>query len=284
LLWQQQEQFGDDAEGFPSVISSTYNRNFECVYVSKGGNLVHRYFDQSSAVWMGGVSFGPGRCTGRPGFLQSNYWAPGYFEVVISTQDGTLSHWRRDNSTDPLPWLQVVVGVDENGNSLSTFGQNVLYCGDSLLQSHFGEAGNFELVVTLKDQTMQHFYRDNDGDEHWYAGPIFGSNVISAPVMIEGPYEEADELTGGNFELCVAVATLAGGSVQHWSRDQSLGEWILREAFGEADDVSDVVGLVQGSFGFDLEVVVVNFAGELVNYRQDSVSKTWTRVAAFGTR
>lgn len=62
----------------------------------------------------------------------------------------------------------------------------------------------------------------------------------------------------GNFELCVAV----GGKVQHWWRaNGSDGLWRNSAMF--AHDVQAVVSLVEGSYGFNLEVIVLRTDNKL---------------------
>lgn len=278
LVWNLAAgQFGANADmaGFPSLLSSTYNRNFECVYVSTAHELVHIYFEQASNQWLGGTNFGPANCRGRAGFIQSNYGMPGNFEVVVATLEGKLSHWTR---TIGLPWWPSS-GKQEWWEA-AEFGQDILFAGPSLIQSRYGVRGNFEMVVTLTDGTMQHFWRDNDGGGVWHEGVMFGENIASPPVMIEGPYGATDENTPGNFELCVAIE---GGGVQHWQRDNVNNTgWHLKATFGQEELISDVVGLVQGSLGFDFEAVAIDFEGELVCYSRNSVTENWETIGGIG--
>jgi hypothetical protein len=132
------------------------------------------------------------------------------------------------------------------------------------VQSHYGNQGNFELVVVLQTQQMQHFWRDNDNGMVWNAGPTFGSNISSPPYMIEGPYGQADENSIGNFELCVA----SQGQVQHWFRNnQSGAEWAWGATFGSSQgSIQQVVALIQGSYGFNLEMVVLLESGQLQHF------------------
>ena len=111
---------------------------------------------------------------------------------------------------------------------------------------------------------MQHWWRDNDHGMTWNQGPTFGSGVSSPPCMIEGQYGASDEHSVGNFELCVAV----GGKVQHWWRANYSDQlWRMSATFGH--DISSVISLVEGSFGFNLEVIVLRTNNQIQHYWRD---------------
>jgi hypothetical protein len=239
-----------DAASCPTLTGTTFNRNFECVYPTGSGRLHHWWLDQNTGKWNDGGIFGPTDTAGVPGFIQGNYGAPGNFEVVVRLSTGRLQHWWRDGGGwHPGP----------------VFAGNVAYSGATLIQSNYGGQGNFELVATLGTGQMQHFWRDNDdGAMPWYAGPVFGSGITSPPVMIQGQYGMATEYGIGNFELCVA----AGGQVQHWWRDNSGSlAWYHSATFGH--DVAAVAGLIESSFGFNLEIVVLRTDRRLQHYWRD---------------
>ncbi len=256
LAWAKAETLGNDVATFPTLTATTYNRNFEFIYLTTGRRLHHRFFDQSANAWKDGPTFGPMDADGTPGFVQSSFGQPGNFEVVVRTESGQLAHWWRTNAA-PWTWAES-----------ARFGTDILLSGPSLVQSHYKKPGNLDLVAVRRDGTMQHFYRDDIGKTGWHAGVTFGAGVGSPPVMIEGQYGAADENAIGNFELCVAV----GGHVEHWWRNNQggaveSGVWSRSAAFGH--DVRCVVALIEGSFGFDLEVVVDRTDGRLQHYWRD---------------
>jgi Papain family cysteine protease len=252
LSWHQASIFGNDAAVCPTLIASTYNRNFETVYLTTSNQLHHWYFDQVQGQWIDGGVFGPTDAYGVPAIIQSNYDAPGNFEVVVRTSDGKLNYWWRENA--PL-W---------HWHDIGRFGSNVAFSGATLVQSHYGQQGNFELVCVLESGEMQHFWRDNDNGMAWNAGDTFGSGVFSTPCMIEGQFGASDEKHVGNFELCVAV----DGAVQHWWRDnQNNTGWQYGATFGH--DVQAVTALVESSFFFDLEVIVLRTDQQLQHYWRD---------------
>jgi hypothetical protein len=250
--WHQASTFGNDAAVCPTLIQTTYNRNFECVYMTDSGQLHHQFFDQSSGRWVDGGIFGPNDVWGVPGFIQGNYGSPGNFEVVVRTRDGMLNHWWRDNGP---PWTW-----HDGGR----FGYGIALSGPTLVQSRYGRNGNLELVAVCHTGELWHFWRDDDHGMVWYPGTCFGNGYASVPVMIEGQYGAADENTVGNFELCVAK----GGRVDHWWRDNHGGMiWRYSTSFGH--DVATVVALVEGSFGFNLEVIVLRNDRLLQHYWRD---------------
>ena len=247
--WVQGSLFGNDAACCPTFTSTTFNRNFESVHLTTGKRLHHWYFDQAGSVWRDGGIFGPTDAAGVPGFIQGNYNAPGNFEVVVRTADQKLNHWCRDGGG----WHDGV-----------RFASGVAFSGPSLLQSHYGAKGNFELVCVLNSGKMQHWWRDNDHGMVWKSSSSFGSGIQSPPCMIEGQYGAASEKNVGNFELCVA----AGGKVQHWWKaNYSDGKWKNSATFGH--DVSSVVALVEGSFSFNLELIVLRTDKKLQHYWRD---------------
>jgi hypothetical protein len=244
--------FAGDAAVCPTLTATTYNRNFECVFLTTGSRLHHWWFDQVAHKWNDGGVFGPTDAAGVPGFIQGNYGAPGNFEVVVRTADGRLEHWWRQNGP-PWTWSKSV-----------RFAQNVAYSGASLIQSSFGNQGDLNLVCVLNTGQMQEWTRDDDHGLTWNAGATFGGNCSSGPCMIEGQYGLNDELGHGNFELCVAV----GGQVQHWWRNNN-GDRAWRQSATFGQNVEAVVSLVEGSFGFNLELIVLRTDRKLQHYWRD---------------
>jgi hypothetical protein len=253
--WHSATEFGSDAADCPTLTATTYNRNFESIHLTTSNRLHHWYFDQSAGSWKDGGVFGPNDADGVPGFMQANYGAPGNLEVVVRTSDGRLNHWWRDNGP---PWAW------HDGGK---FGNNIAHSGATLLQSRYGKTGNFELVCVLNSGRMQHWWRNNDQDSAWHAGDLFADdmNIDSAPCMIEGQYGAVNENSIGNFELCVAKS----GKIQHWWRDNFGGTgWHHSATFGH--DAKKVVSLVEGSYGFNLEVVVLRTDNKLQHYWRDA--------------
>jgi C1A family cysteine protease len=259
LTWHNAGLIGaTGAAACPTLTGTTYTRNFECIYLTTSRRLHHYFFDQGSQKWVDGGIFGPTDATGVPGFIQSNYGAPGNFEVVVRTSDGRLNHWWRTNGA---PWTW-----SDGGR----FGANIALSGASLVQTQYGNQGNLELVAVLATGQMQHWWRNDDSGNVWAASATFGSGVTSPPCMIEGQYGASDENHPGNFELCVAV----GGQIQHWWRDnQGNQQWQMSATFGSGlggnVTIRSVVALVEGSYGFNLEVVALRSDNQLQHFWRD---------------
>ncbi|HLI56828.1 MAG TPA: C1 family peptidase [Actinomycetota bacterium] len=245
LPWAKAEVLGADVGPWtPTLTGTTYNRNFECVYPTIGGQLRHWWFDQSSQKWNEGETFGSG-VAAPVGFVESSY-GPGNFEVVYCTASGQLQHYWRDNAF--------------NWHAGPVFASGVRTMGPSLIQSSWG---NLELVATLANGEMQHWWRHDNADWSWVASTSFGAGVQSPPVLIQGEYGMPNEYGNGNFELCVAMPD---GTVQHWWRDNQDPKlpWYHSATFGSG--VQSVVALLEGSFGFNLEVIVIRTDGNLQHY------------------
>ncbi|GAB63585.1 MAG: peptidase C1A [Candidatus Jettenia sp.] len=260
------DTFHDDALDCPAVIQSTFNRNYEVIYRSSSGRLRHVYYDQNAGWWFDATNdqtFGPSNPVGIPGFIQSTRGAPGDFEVVVLKLNGELEHWTKHNSA---PWTQ----RPGTWYSREQFGAEIRFAGPALVQSHAGIAseleadkGDLHYVCTGGDGFMHHFIRLTGG--RWKPFLKFGSNITSAPCMIEGQFDAKDELAPGNFELCVA----ANGQIEHWWHRQLPGQtWNRSAVFGA--DVRRVVGLLEGSFGFNLELIAERNDGRYQHYWRDS--------------
>ena len=261
LPWHQAEVLGNDVGDILTFTQTTYNRNFETVYPTTASQLHHWYFDQNAQKWNEGPVFGPSDVAGPVGFVESSY-GPGNFEVVAHRRTDQLEHWWRDNAFN---WHQ---GPD--------FGSGIAAMGPTLIQSTWG---NLELVAVLADGQLQHWWRNDAGNMGWNAGAIFGAGISasSPPCMIQGQFGMANEYGTGNFELCVA---LPNGTVQHWWRNnQAQGfPWALGATFGSG--VRCVVALLESSFGFNLELIVLRDDNMLQHYWR--MGGTWFPGAVIG--
>jgi hypothetical protein len=272
LQWNVAETQGDDCYASPCVQGTTYNRNFEYVYETTsqgatGCRLHHRYFNQASSTWVDGGLFGPqtpADTEGLAGFIQSDYGAPGNFEVVVRAGAGILEHWWRNNG-GPMTWAES-----------AAFGSGVVLSAAALVQRF--DRG-LDVICVTPDRQMQRYWRPDAGAA-WQASEAFGSNVSSPPVMIQGQYGAADETVPGNCELCVAV----GGAIQHWwkvSPQNPASTWAMSTTFGE--NVQQVLGLIQSSFGFDLEVIALLNDGTLQHFWRYSSDLSWHAGPIFGS-
>ena len=269
LQWAVAETQGNDCAACPAVTGTTYNRNFEMVYPTTGNRLHHRYFVQSSGTWQDGPIFGPTNVVGIPGFIQADYatvgqgesgiGAPGDFEVVVMISTGQLQNWWRNEANNS--WVQG-----------QTFHTGVAHAGAGLVQRW--DRG-LDYVHANTDGTMQRCTRPPNSTS-WTACEKFGANVKSAPVMIRSQFGAATESTPGNYELCVAV----NGAIQHWwTAGEQAANWANSATFGS--NVAAVHGLIESSFGFDLEVIALLNDGSLQHFWRDGAG--WHAGPVFGS-
>jgi C1A family cysteine protease len=265
LQWAVAETQGNDCAASPAVTGTTYNRNFEMVYRTTGNQLHHRWFDQASSTWGNGPVFGPTNVAGIPGFIQSDYGAPGNFELVVLLATGSLQHWWRNEANGQ--W-----------QASATFGDNIALSAPTLVQRW--DRG-LDVICVNNDGTMQRYWRNDPQGMNWAAFEKFGSNVSSAPVMIRSQYGATNETTPGNYELCVAV----NGEIQHWwTAGEQTAHWANSATFGTnvaGQQVKEVLGLIESSFGFDLEVVAMLTDGSLQHFWRDGAG--WHAGPVFGS-
>jgi hypothetical protein len=276
LQWALAETLENDCASNPAVTGTTYNRNFEMVYRTTANRLHHRYFDQSSGKWFDSPIFGPTNVAGSPGFIQSDFGSlaqpektsgpAGNFEVVVLLEGGVLAHWWRDNSVAAMPWAQS-----------ATFGSNIKLSGPSLVQRF--DRG-LDVICVNNDGSMQRYWRDDAHNLGWAAAEKFGSGVNSPPVMIRSQFGETDETVAGNYELCVAV----NGSIEHWwTGGNSAANWQKSATFGTnqpGKTIQQVLGLIESSFGFDLEVIALLSDGSVQHFWR---SGNWSAGPVFGS-
>ena len=266
LNWALAETFADDCKDSPTAQGTTFNRNFEIIYPTIHHRLHHWYFDQNTSTWDDGGVFGPHHVHGIPAFIQSDYGAPGNFEVVVRTKDSKLTHWWR--SSNPVgPWTEGAV-----------FGDDVALSGHTLIQRR--DRG-LDVVCVKHDGCMQRYWRDDAHGMVWRAGEKFGRHIKTPPVMIEGEFGAADETLQGNYELCVAVH----GLIEHWWRDnQGTQNWQMSTSFGTnvaGAHVTQVLGLLESSYGFDLELIALLSNGSLQHFWRGG--GVWNAGPVFGS-
>ncbi|VVB69146.1 Uncharacterised protein [uncultured archaeon] len=137
----------------------------------------------------------------------------------------------------------------------------------SFIQSTYGMAGNFELVVPLAEGGLAYFWRNNDDERLPWEGPVkFAAEAgrLAGVSLIQGDFGEA-----GNLEL---VATdLGGHRLMHFWRDSgsALGWYgptqisekslvpifsgspaMIRSNFGCRGNFDLVVPLAEGGFSY----------------------------------
>jgi hypothetical protein len=250
LAWGQAARFPAGAGACPAVSATTYGRNIEAVYVTTGGRLRHCYNGPAAGgKWVVSPDFGPVGA-GVPGFIQGDYGHPGNFEVVAANGNHKLEHWWRDSS---FAWHK---GAE--------FGNDIRLSGPALIQNRKRE---LEVVALRNDGCMQRFRRDADAPFQWHDAEVFGNGEFAGnPIMIEATlYGTHDERDQGNYEFC---AVSKHGTVVHYSRQNSTSRnWDRVDEFGQ--NIMAVAGLLEGSFGFNFEAILLRNDRNLQHYWYD---------------
>ena len=148
------------------------------------------------------------------------------------------------------------------------FGSSFRFSGPSLVQSKLGAGpdgtggrGELHYVGATVNGSLEHWALLGGS---WQRLSTFGAGATSGPCLVEGTYGAGNDAGVGNFELCVAV----GGAVEHWWRhNSSHGSWNRSAVFGA--DVRRPIGLLQSTFGTNLELVVERTDGRLQHYVRD---------------
>ncbi len=266
---------GYDCAAAPTVLASTYFRNYEIVYPTTGAQLRHMLYDQVGKEWISQGPFGPTDTDGIPGFIQIDVGAPGNFEVVVRRSTGVLENWWRDNVSNNGVWAK-----------RSSFGHGILLSGATLVQ-RWAAGGNpgvnvpagLDLVCVTDTNVMQRWWRDDPNTMNWAPCETFGANVKSPPVMIRSQFGATNETIPGDYELCVEV----GGFIEHWytpgnpqptlqSLNGTTAKWKRIAKFGTnvaGHHVKQVLGLIQSSYGFDLELIAELDNGKLQHFSRN---------------
>lgn len=240
--------------GNPVLIQSRFGvkGNFEVIVPSDRGGLYH-YFrenDREGLPWGGPVWLFPEleKIEGV-GFTQSNFEEPGNLEVLINT-DGKLLHaWRK--STPPYEWkLSPTPIIAEEVRGVP-----------SIIQSSFGEKGNFEVAVPLKTGGIGLLIRNNDKLGYPWEGMVrIGEGLYDSVSLIQSNYND------GNLE----VMARQGETITHFWRDTLAGPWKGGNFIGARAAGNPV--LIQSTWGEkgNFELLYANVEGGLTSLYRDN--------------
>jgi hypothetical protein len=272
--WHDGGQFGPtDCQGFPALMQSNYGApgNLEVIFRRKGGRLEHWWRDGAPAfAWHDGGAITDGVKMSGPSLVQANVGNRGNFYVVCVTDWGTMQLWWRDNDNGGT-WMRGEV-----------FGGQVGETPVCMIQGEFGTTdeksiGNFELCVAVGGQ-VQHWWRDNsklstEVPRADYATPGM-SDGVSQLVKSSRILSTNDRVT--RMDVAALLSDESGSNVPslaHAALDNAvlssppIKRWHQTAVFGH--DVKHVWGLVQGSFGFNLDVIVETTNGALQHYSRN---------------
>jgi hypothetical protein len=180
--WHGPWDIASGVAGVPSLIQSSFGQkgNFEVVVPSATAGLFHFWRDNDNGmVWHGPVNFFAnfGRFD-AVSIIQSNY--AGHFEGLA--RRGTQLWYFFHDSDWRGPWL---LGDGFSGNPV-------------LIQSRFGQKGNFEVAIPMLGGGVATFWRDNDNGMVWH-GPdrqFAGFGNVDAVSLFESNYGSP-----GNLEM-----------------------------------------------------------------------------------
>ncbi len=192
------------ATGNPVLIQSRFGQtgNFELAYPLAAGGIGIKWRDNDAPgmPWSATSSFGQslGRVEALT-MIQSNLGSPGNLELVARVGDTLQAFWRDSGPT--FTWngpVQVATGAA--GNPV-------------LIQSRFGQTGNFELAYPLVAGGIGIKWRNNDVPARpWSATTSFGQTLgrVDSLSMIQSNFG-----TPGNLEVVARV----GSAVHLFWRD-----------------------------------------------------------------
>jgi photosystem II stability/assembly factor-like uncharacterized protein len=289
--------------GAPVLLQSNFGNqgNFELL-VPQGNSIRHyvRENDTAGSPWRYLREFGyftpPSELGPVPEgitFIQSNFKGDGVhgnFEAVVRVaaplDPGRLDFWYFDSNGGNFKW---------NGPfPLFADGQPVTgaTADPALLQSTFGDRGNFELLVPVGN-AIRHYYRDNDDPAlPWHFAREFGypqpGPVPQSVTFIQSNF--SGDGVHGNFDAIVRISHPAGpDSLDFWYFDSRSFTWngpFVLVADGEP--VTGVTGdptLLQSTWGNrgNFELLVPH--GEVFRhyYRDnDDPALPWRLLREFG--
>jgi hypothetical protein len=151
-----------------------------------------------------------------------------------------------------------------------------------MIQSRFGNHGNFEVVVPSTAGGLVHFWRNDDIPGFPWNGPYtFGPSlgVCTGASVIQSDFEAPG--LPGNLEV---VAVTGGGQMVHLWRDSGPAfAWNISTTI--ASGVRGKAALIQSKFGTkgNFEVVVPSATGGLLHYYRNNDDPTlpWSGPTAF---
>ena len=254
--------------GNPVLIQSTFGEtgNFELVCPAADDGIFFMWRDNDDPAMPWGVpprfARGVGRIDGLS-MIQSNFGG-GNLELIARNNDRLLFFWR--SSDPPFPWggpFEIARGAA--GNPI-------------LIQSSFGEQGNFELVYPSTDVGMEFMWRNNDDPNRPWGGPFrFGQNVghVEAVTMIQSNFG------GGNLELIARV-----GDRLHFFFRESNPPFNWGGPFEIASGAMGNPVVIQSSFGetgnFELVYPSVDGGLNFMWRNNDDPNRPWSGVFRFG--
>jgi len=282
--WCDGGRFGDGRiQGFPGFIQSSYGApgNFEVAVRGNDGDLRHWWREgPPNFAWHDGGSIAQLVRMSGPSLVQS-VGDPGNLYVVAVMVNGQLQLWWRDDQGG-TGWHAGEVFAEDIGETPPVMIQGQFGMVDEL------GVGNFELIVAVNG-SIQHWWRDNSAlaiepprSQHANID-IFDEidDLANYPERISAA--ERAGITGDIVDLAntsknqrvVKAANASIGSVvtEPWYKrigidvEHFVSRWHHGATFGS--DVKHAWGLLQGSFGFNLEAIIERTDSSLQHWYRD---------------
>ena len=235
-------------------------------------------------------------------FAQSTHGHRGNFEMIVAEGNHLVHYWR-DNDAAGVPWhrgAELAMPAGASSGRLATIPR--VPRGASIIQSNFGDPGNFEVIArispvidTNSEESLLVFYSFDSATSQWNGPfpvvadgqPVTG--VTADPALIQSSFGSQ-----GNFEMLVPQ----GGRLVHYWRDNDApglpwhrGSELPNPSAGSAGHVTLLpsspagTALIQSNFGSpgNLEVIarisraLVSGEGDdyLAFYFFDSAARQW---------
>ncbi len=226
--------------------------NFEVIVPHSASGLLHfwRSNDKSDSEWVFQRHFARGdrlQHYRALSFIHSNF---GNNFDLVAVLGNTLLHTYRDSE---YQWRRFVdVGLGVSGSP-------------ALIQSRFGQRGNFEVVAPSTGNGLRHFYRDNDAlSRRWSEADSFAAD--------EGHFSAA-ALIQSNYGVQLEVVATVGTRLLHYRRDASR---VWHGPAVVAEGVCGTPGFIQSRRGTrgNFEVVVPSCDGGLCHFYRDNDATT----------
>lgn len=258
---------GGSASGNPVLVQTRFGAqgNFELIVPASDAGMLAYWRDNDDAAfpWRGPFAFGEslGHIDSIT-FVENRNGLTGAYELIARTGENLFFFWRTASS--PFTWQgPIYMGTGATGTP-------------SMIQSSFGQNGNFELATPAAAGGIDMYWRDNDDMDApvWYGPYNLASELgqVSDVTLIQSTYGE------GNLEL---VARIGSQLVMFWR--SATGDLSWNGPYAIADDAAGGPTLHQLKNG-DFELVVPSSSGGVDSYtRHNSVEGLpWTGPTAIG--
>jgi len=203
-------------DGNPVLVQSKFGNkgNFELIVPRADSGFDH-YFrnnDDPALPWIKALSVGVGQGhINAISFIQSNFGNPGNLEVIARSDDRLRFFFRTGSESSNFTWNGPFPIIVDEAEVTGISGNPVL------IQSRFGNQGNFELIVPRFDSGFDHYFRDNDDSNlPWKHTSSVGVGQCHIDTI---SFIQSNFGNPGNLE----VVARAGDQLVHFWRDSGPG-------------------------------------------------------------